>query len=176
MSIFVIIFYLKNMRLVRFTFLLLFVSCSTHAQSKLEKTLQLYNSESVPYIYVEELATLDSVLLLDTREKNEYTVSHLKNAIWVGYDTFNKKTVSSKITDKKTPIVVYCSIGVRSENIGEILMEMGYTNVKNLYGGIFDWKNKDHTVYDTKNTETEKVHAYDKQWGKLLKKGEKIYK
>ena len=161
---------------IRYIFISLFVSCSTQAQSKLEKTLRLYNSESIPYIHVEELATLDSVLLLDTREKKEYTVSHLKNTIWVGYDTFNKKLVSSNATDKNMPIVVYCSIGVRSENIGEILKEMGYTNVKNLYGGIFDWKNKEQPVYDMKGIKTEKVHAYNKQWGKLLKKGKKIYK
>lgn len=164
------------MRFLGFIFLLLFVSSTTQAQSKLEKTLQLYNSESIPYIHVKELVSLDSVLLLDARERNEYTVSHLKNAIWVGYDTFNKKAISSKAIDKDIPIVVYCSIGVRSENIGEILVEMGYTNVKNLYGGIFDWKNKDQAVYDMENIETKKVHAYDKQWGKLLKKGEKIYK
>ncbi|WP_291867069.1 rhodanese-like domain-containing protein [Maribacter sp.] len=164
------------MRFLGIIFLVLFVSCNSQGQSKLEKTLKLYNSESIPYIHVKELAILDNVLLLDTREKDEFAVSHLKNAIWVGYDTFNKKTVSSKAINKNTPIVVYCSIGVRSENIGEVLVEMGYTNVKNLYGGIFDWKNKDQPVFDMQDLETEKVHAYDKQWGKLLKKGEKIFK
>ena len=39
-------------------------------------------------------------------------------------------------------IIVYCSIGVRSEDIGEKLKELGYTKILNLYGGIFDWKNK----------------------------------
>ncbi|WP_298477879.1 rhodanese-like domain-containing protein [uncultured Maribacter sp.] len=164
------------MRSFSIIFLMLLFSYVSQGQSKLEKTLKLYNSESVPYIYTEELASMENIILLDTRKKNEYTVSHLKNAIWVGYDSFNKKAVSSKVTDKKTPIVVYCSIGVRSENIGELLLEMGYTNVKNLYGGIFEWKNKDQPVFNMENTETENVHAYDKQWGKLLKKGKKIYK
>jgi len=130
------------MRIIPLIVSVLFLSCTIHAQATLEKKLQRYNSQTVPYIHVDALAATDSVLLLDTREKNEFNVSHLKDAIWVGYDTFDKKNITATITDKKTPIVVYCSIGVRSENIGEILTKMGYSNVKNLYGGIFDWKNK----------------------------------
>jgi len=71
--------------------------------------------------------------------------------------------------------VVYCSIGVRSEDIGEKLMDAGYNNVTNLYGGIFEWKNKGNQVYDTLGNETERVHAFNKHWGKLLSKGEKVY-
>jgi len=117
----------------------------------------------------------DGVLLLDTRKKEEYEVSHLKNAIWVGYKEFDEDLVRSQIPDKEAPILVYCSIGVRSENIGEKLMDMGYLNVKNLYGGIFDWKNKDNPVYKSNNQETDSVHAFSKHWGKLLTKGIKVY-
>ncbi|WP_366941655.1 rhodanese-like domain-containing protein [uncultured Maribacter sp.] len=146
------------------------------SQSKLDKILKNYNKESVPYIQVANLIPNDSIVLLDSREAAEFNVSHIKNAIWVGYDTFNKDSISKKITNKNTPIVVYCSIGVRSENIGETLLKMGFTNVKNLYGGIFEWKNQDQPVYNLDQEKTEKVHAYNKHWGKLLKKGEKIYK
>ncbi|WP_366136413.1 rhodanese-like domain-containing protein [uncultured Maribacter sp.] len=146
------------------------------SQSKLDKILKSYNKESVPYIQVANLIPNDSIVLLDSREEAEFNVSHIKNAIWIGYDTFNKDSISKKITNKNTPIVVYCSIGVRSENIGETLLKMGFTNVKNLYGGIFEWKNQDQPVYNLDQEKTEKVHAYNKHWGKLLKKGEKIYK
>lgn len=157
----------------------LFLICSffrLQSQSKLDRILKNYNKESVPYIQVANLIPNDSILLLDSREKAEFNVSHIKNAIWVGYDTFNKDSISKKITNKNAPIVVYCSIGVRSENIGETLQKMGFTNVKNLYGGIFEWKNRDQPVYNLNQEKTEKVHAYNKHWGKLLKKGEKIYK
>nr|WP_299435286.1 rhodanese-like domain-containing protein [uncultured Maribacter sp.] len=157
----------------------LFLICSffrLQSQSKLDKILKSYNKESVPYIQVANLIPNDSIVLLDSREEAEFNVSHIKNAIWIGYDTFNKDSISKKITNKNTPIVVYCSIGVRSENIGETLLKMGFTNVKNLYGGIFEWKNQDQPVYNLDQEKTEKVHAYNKHWGKLLKKGEKIYK
>jgi len=33
---------------------------------------------------------------------------------------------------------VYCSLGIRSEVIAKKLKKAGYTNVFNLYGGIFE--------------------------------------
>lgn len=148
---------------------------SSWAQDKLDRTLKKFNKETVPYGYTKDITLTDGVLLLDTRKKEEYEVSHLKNAIWVGYKEFDEDLVRSQIPDKEAPILVYCSIGVRSENIGEKLMDMGYLNVKNLYGGIFDWKNKDNPVYNGNNQETDSVHAFSKHWGKLLTKGIKVY-
>ena len=72
-------------------------------------------------------------------------------------------------------IVVYCSIGVRSAKIAQQLKDEGYTNVFNLYGGIFEWKNNNFQVFDLKEKETEKVHVYDKDWAIWLIKGEKVY-
>ena len=63
-------------------------------------------------------------VFLDAREQKEYEISHLKDAIWVGYDDFSKKRI--KHISKDTTILVYCSIGARSENIGERLKKMGY--------------------------------------------------
>jgi len=71
--------------------------------------------------------------------------------------------------------VVYCSLGIRSETIAHKLIKKGYTNVYNLYGGIFEWKNNDFVVLDTEGSETEKVHAFNKNWGKWLTKGKKVY-
>ena len=77
--------------------------------------------------------------------------------------------------DKNAKIVVYCSLGIRSEDVAEQIMKAGYTNVYNLYGGIFEWKNKDQKVVNEKGKATENVHAFNKEWGKWLKKGKKIY-
>lgn len=145
------------------------------AQERIAQALARYNSQTVPYITVRDLLKTEGFLLLDTRKEVEYQVSHLPNALWVGYADFNLEKVMEKVTDKNTPLVVYCSIGVRSEDIGEKLLAAGYTNVTNLFGGIFEWKNQGNAVYDTLNMETNKVHAYDKEWAKLLNRGEKVY-
>ena len=70
---------------------------------------------------------------------------------------------------------MYCSSGVRSEDVAEQLKEAGFENVFNLYGGIFEWKNKDNPVVNSKDKETPKVHAFSKEWGVWLHKGKKVY-
>lgn len=155
-------------------FSLLLVACGIHGQD-FDKMLDDLLSKSVPMIEPDALQQLKdqkSVVILDAREEEEYRVSHLPNAQWVGYKNFD---ISKVHADKDAEIIVYCSVGYRSEKIGEQLEEAGYTNVKNLYGGIFNWKNSGHNVVDQSNKKTEKVHAYNKSWGKWLKSGEKVY-
>ncbi len=145
------------------------------SQKTIDGTLAKFNTQSVPYISVNELKNHNQSFLLDTRKKEEFNVSHLSQAHWVGYETFNIAAVEQLIPDKNSSIVVYCSIGVRSEDIGEKLKKAGYSNVKNLYGGIFQWKADGELVFDPSGNSTEKVHAFSKQWGKLLTNAQKIY-
>lgn len=159
-----------------FTLSFLLFSFLVNGQETIEKLLKTYNKESIPYISVQELAMPKTdAILLDSRELIEYETSHLKDAIHVGYDKFNIENITTSITDKSTTIVVYCSLGIRSEDIAEQLEKVGYTNVYNLFGGIFEWKNKDFTVYDIENKPTENVHAFSKEWSQWLLKGNKIY-
>lgn len=156
--------------------LVLFVGCSAFAQISLNNLLKKYNDNSIPYISVEELAMPKSkVILLDAREQKEYKISHIKEAIYIGHDAFKIELVESKITDKNTPIVVYCSLGIRSESIADSLNYAGYNNVRNLYGGIFEWKNKGFPVYNSKEKETDSIHAFSEEWGKWLTNGIKVY-
>ncbi len=157
------------------TFIAVFITTlSVYGQRSIAQTLDQFNRNSIPYAQAEELSSNTKIILLDARELKEYQISHLPNAIWVGYNTFDITKVVSKLPNKKQEIVVYCSVGVRSEDIAENLKTKGYSNVKNLYGGIFEWKNKGNIVVDTLGNPTEKVHAYSKQWARLLTNGEKI--
>ena len=162
------------MRIFKTSLLVFCFVCTGFTQNTIEKNLQKFNDESVPYITMEEIKEHE-VTLLDTRTKSEFEVSHLKGAVWVGYRTFNIDSIVNSFPQKNTPIVVYCSIGVRSEDIGEQLIKAGYRDVKNLYGGIFAWKNKGNPVYNLNKKETDSIHAFSKQWGKLLTKGKKVY-
>ena len=138
--------------------------------------LKQYNKNTVPYISVQELAMPKTdAIILDAREESEYNVSHLKGALFVGYDNFNLEQTTQKIKDKDQAIVVYCSLGIRSETIANRLKKAGYTNVKNLYGGIFEWRNNNFDVYDSQNKKTDSIHAFSKSWGKWLIKGIKVY-
>tara|TARA_R110002111_G_scaffold2725_8_gene18188 strand:- start:398 stop:892 length:495 start_codon:yes stop_codon:yes gene_type:complete len=152
------------------------VSTIGFTQESISELLKKYNSESMPYISVQELAMPKTkAVLLDSREEKEFKTSHLKNAIWVGYDFFNLDSVQSKLKNKNSKIVVYCSLGIRSEDIAEKLKKAGYTNVYNLYGGIFEWKNNDLEVLNSHEKPTDSIHTFSKAWSKWLKKGIKVY-
>ena len=157
-------------------FLIFLISVNSFSQKNLQQLLKKYNTESVPYISISELQKEKGVILLDAREPKEFEVSHLKNAMCVGYDFFNLENTLVKLPkNKNTKIVVYCSLGIRSEDIAEKLQKEGFTNIFNLYGGIFEWKNQGNITVNLQNNPTEKVHAFNKEWSKWLHKGEKIY-
>ncbi len=158
-----------------FHILVILFSISLNGQS-IKKLLKKHNTESVAYASVEMTKANPNSVLLDARELKEFKVSHLKNAIHVGYDYFDLEKTTSKLADKNTMIVVYCSIGIRSEDIAEKLQKAGYKNVFNLFGGIFEWKNKQNIVVDSLNNPTEKVHTFSKEWSLWLKKGIRVYK
>ena len=163
------------MKTVLFLFISLFAAQSI-AQDTLDELLKKHNKNSVPYITVQELAMPKTdAIILDAREPKEFEVSHIKNATLVGYDFFDIKKVTEKYTNKDQKIVVYCSIGIRSENIAKKLKDEGYTNVFNLYGGIFEWKNNDFTVVDSEDNETEQIHTFNEAWSKWLTKGIKVF-
>jgi rhodanese-related sulfurtransferase len=136
----------------------------------IDNTLQ----KTVPFITSENLYNnYTAYTILDTREIDEYNTSHLKDAIRVGYNHFNTKETSKTLLSTK-PIVVYCSVGYRSEKIAEKLIKKGF-KVFNLYGGIFEWKNKKNSVVDSSNIVTNKIHCFNAEWSKWLINGEKIY-
>ena len=143
------------------------------AQSFAYKTLLkgVYDKD-FPLVGIDDNEILENAVFLDAREKEEFDVSHIKGAKWIGYETFSLKAVKSIPKDQK--IVVYCSIGARSQEVGKKLKEAGYKDVYNLYGGIFHWVNEDKPVYNN-GEKTESVHAYSRSWGVWLKKGEKVY-
>ena len=131
--------------------------------TKISRTIDF----SVPVIGVEELIKIkENVILFDTREKEEYEVSHIEGALCLGYNDFNISQLSGISKDQK--IVVYCSIGYRSEKIGERLREMGYHQVYNLYGSLFDWVNRGNPIVDQYDQPTKKVHTYNWLWSKWV--------
>jgi rhodanese-related sulfurtransferase len=162
------------MRVSVFLFLA-FISINSFSQNTIPEVLKKHNKNTVNYIAVDELALQKNYILLDTRELKEFNVSHIENAICVGYDKFDSKKIKETLRNQEATIIVYCSIGIRSETIGQKLLKLGYKNVYNLYGGIFEWKNQGHEVVDNNQKPTENVHAFSKEWSKYLLKGIKVY-
>lgn len=139
-----------------------------------ENMLATLLKKTVEPISVKAALNTKSAYFLDTRTKREFEISHIKNAQWIGFEEFRINKL--KNLPKATPIIVYCTVGARSEQIGEKLQKAGYSNVKNLWGGLFQWANEGHLVFDKTEKPTEKIHAYSPEWGVWLQKGIKVYK
>ncbi|MAZ28914.1 MAG: rhodanese [Cytophagaceae bacterium] len=141
----------------------------------LEKVLKKQLTPDLPTIKARELDEQKSeCILLDTRSKKEYDVSHIDGAIWVN-ETFDPQKIAAIIPDKNAKIIVYCTIGIRSDCYGIALKKAGYTQVKNLYGSIFSWKNAGFPVVDAQGRPTQKVHVYSRVWSRYLVHGKKVY-
>lgn len=161
------------------TILILFflLSSNLKAQIKNPEFMQVLDSlyrHSVPLISISDFLKLDKreVYLLDSRELDEFNVSHIKNARHIGYFWFDMRKVYDIPYD--ATLIVYCSAGIRSEKIAEKLVASGYKNVFNLYGGIFEWVNQGYPVYKQNGVQTSEIHTFDKYWSRWLERGTKV--
>lgn len=129
---------------------------------------------TVQHLTAQDLKTLDpaNLVIFDVREKGEYAVSHLSNAIRVDPDTraseFMRKHAGS-IAGKT--VLVYCSVGVRSSalaaRLSRALKREAGTKIYNLTGGIFQWHNEGRPLARGAET-TRYVHPYNRSWGELI--------
>lgn len=138
-------------------------SCADHA---FDKKVDSYLSYTAPVMDVKNAYyKKSSYVFLDAREKDEYNVSHIEGAQNVGYDNFTLENI--RHLSKDTPIIVYCSIGYRSEKIATKLRKAGYTRVYNMYGSIFEWVNQGYPIISSSG-KVKKVHTYNQQWSKWV--------
>lgn len=158
-----------------FGFFLLLIHLGACAQSDDYKEMLKRYYDGFPTIQPAEAKQkihAKGVYFLDTREKEEYLVSHISGAWQVGYDHFSLDRV--KKIPKDAEIIVYCSVGARSQDIGKKLKSAGYTHVYNLYGGLFYWANLKYPMVNSKGSTT-RIHGYSKSWGKWIREGEVVY-
>ena len=140
---------------------------------QLLRTLYRHTVPTVPAATLAgELELTAAPLLLDVRTPAEFRVSHLAGAQFVNFDSV--ATAQFAGLDREQPVVVYCSVGVRSERLGERLHALGFRHVRNLYGGLFEWVNEGHPVVNAHGPTTN-VHPYSALWSPWLKRGRKVY-
>ena len=86
----------------------------------------------------------DDFFLLDVREPNEYQIGRIPGSTLIPLGEVPQR-VGEIPRDKD--IIVHCKMGGRSAKAAAFLRQQGFTNVKNLKGGITDWSDKiDPTV------------------------------
>lgn len=85
-----------------------------------------------------EKITEKDVVLLDVRTVDEFSQSHIPNALNIDVqgDYF---TADISALDKSKSYAVYCRSGKRSVLASEEMDQIGIANVYNLTGGIMEW-------------------------------------
>ena len=83
------------------------------------------------------METTNGYILLDTRTREEYDQGHIPGALLIPHTEIAQR-VEEELPDQDQVILVYCRSGNRSKQASEVLVELGYTNVKE-FGGIIDW-------------------------------------
>jgi molybdopterin/thiamine biosynthesis adenylyltransferase/rhodanese-related sulfurtransferase len=82
---------------------------------------------------------LDSSVLVDVREEDEWSEGHIPGAVHVPRG-FLESRIERVAPDRAQPVVLYCASGSRSAFAAKTLEELGYENVVSLAGGFTDWK------------------------------------
>jgi Predicted sulfurtransferase len=96
----------------------------------------------LPHELHEKLLNDDDVVLLDTRNTYETRLGTFHNAIELDINTFRAfpKAVSELDESyKDKEIVMFCTGGVRCEKASVIMKDAGFTNIKQLEGGILGY-------------------------------------
>ena len=104
--------------------------------------LDLSGEKISPQDLKQLLDSKEEVLVLDTRNEYETRVGKFENAIDLNLDTFRDfpnaiKSLPEEYKDKQ--IVMYCTGGIRCEKASAVMMKAGFTDVKQLEGGVLDY-------------------------------------
>lgn len=138
-----------------------------------QRLLNTVYNDGVPLLSINEFnKNIDNYHILDSRSSAEFEVSHIKGSNFLDFDHFKEYNFSE--IDNDQPILVYCSIGARSQTVAEHLINNGFTNVYNLEGGIFEWINQSNEVVNKDGEKTNNIHTYSKAWGVWVNKGNKV--
>ena len=82
----------------------------------------------------------NNAVLLDVRTPEEHKSGYLDGAVLLPLAELESQ-ISGKVSDKNTPIYIYCRSGRRAGTAVEKLKAMGYTDLHNL-GGLKDARKK----------------------------------
>ncbi|RPA70255.1 rhodanese-like domain-containing protein [Cyclobacteriaceae bacterium YHN15] len=124
-----------------FTITLIFLSCN---QSKTEVNSIPKSVETDTFIKNVDSKTFKNLIdsgqgiVLDVRTLGEVSQGHIPNATVA--DIYQRDFVE-KINQlpKDKEVYVYCTVGARSSQAAQVLINNGFKKVYNLNGGIIDW-------------------------------------
>ncbi|WP_298137636.1 rhodanese-like domain-containing protein [Acidiferrobacter sp.] len=80
-----------------------------------------------------------SAVVIDVREPQEFTSGHIARAINIPLGQVAARTQELK-KYKERPVILCCASGARSARAASALRKAGFTDVRNLSGGLAAWR------------------------------------
>lgn len=80
-----------------------------------------------------------NVSLVDIRNIESYSISHIDGATHINNDNLNEYI---READLDAPLIVYCYHGLSSQPAGQFLIEQGFEEVYSLIGGYSAWQHE----------------------------------
>ncbi|MCP4645460.1 MAG: rhodanese-like domain-containing protein [bacterium] len=107
-------------------------------------------------------------LLVDVREPREMAVSVIPGAV-----TKTEFERNPQFAEGRT-VVAYCTIGYRSGEYVETLVEKGL-DARNLAGSLLSWVHAGQPVVDSEGREVKRLHTYGAEWALAPDAYENVY-
>lgn len=97
-----------------------------------------------PQQWKELLESDKKPMLLDVRNEYEWEVGRFEGAVCPPCDTFREfgdyaKELKSQVDPQTTPVMMYCTGGIRCELYSSLLMKEGFKKVFQLDGGVINY-------------------------------------
>ncbi len=109
---------------------------------RLDKKIDIKNTGK--HISPKEFLNLSNnknVVILDARNDYESKAGKFKNAVLSNISTFREfpNFVDNLKIPKDTPIITYCTGGIRCEKASAYMIQQGFSNVSQIHGGIINF-------------------------------------
>ena len=83
----------------------------------------------------------NNIRILDSRDEGSFSESHIPSAIHLSNNNIDQFVESSNHEDK---ILIYCYLGISSQNVAQHFCNLGFKKIYNLEGGYTQFS-KEHS-------------------------------
>jgi molybdopterin/thiamine biosynthesis adenylyltransferase/rhodanese-related sulfurtransferase len=109
----------------------------------------------------EQAEQLQGATFLDVREADEHDQGTIPGSVFLPRGNL-ELSIEGKISDKSTPVIVYCAGGARSALAAKSLADLGYTDVVSMSGGFNQWKNEGRNWITPQSLSAEQRNRYQR--------------
>ena len=107
----------------------------------------------------DDLRTRPGTVLLDVREPDEYEQGAVPGSLHIPRGQLESH-IETRVSDKATPLVVFCAAGNRSAFAAQSLEQLGFTDVVSVKGGFNRWKDEGRDWNKPASLTAEQMNRY----------------